>query len=62
VDRLDLREEVVGPLWDPWKEYEGAARQKLELKELYDLRNAAMGTVMQGCMNPKVRYISLIYF
>lgn len=61
VDRLDLREEDVGLLWGPWKEYEGAARLKLELKEVYDLRNAAMGTVMQGCMNPKVRHPPLIY-
>ncbi|KIM72629.1 hypothetical protein PILCRDRAFT_829640 [Piloderma croceum F 1598] len=53
VDCLGLREEDVGLLWGPWKEHEGAARLKLELKEVYDLRNAAMGTVMQGCMNLK---------
>jgi hypothetical protein len=62
MDRLDVREEAVGLLWGPWKEYQCAARRKLELKEVYDLRNATIGTAMRGCMNQKVRHPSLIYF
>jgi hypothetical protein len=52
VDRLNIGEESVGPLWAAWTEYKHAATMKLILKEDFDTRWSLLVTF--GCGNKNV--------
>lgn len=56
VDRLNLTAEAVGPLWNAWKQFQGAAMVKHIFKEEFDQKYpSAVSAVMIGCMNTKVK-------
>jgi hypothetical protein len=58
VDRLNMCEEIAGPLWDSWTRFHSAATARLMIKEEFDQnRPPELGI---GCMNKKVKWISIL--